>query len=186
MAPRPRCNFRHSSWTWNVKQEETALSVNDWFYILHCSPRIKHTPSTPSCTFLQCTFDILSHRFYQVRAGVKVSPRVPHRVIVTTQDNAGTVKWRLLTFGFSFVTLCGYFASVFNPFSFLCGGLCNNNDNLSWFKANILFYWFQPSGKISQETFMTPVCVWITITVLFIIVFEVCVWKQLFLHSVPC
>uniref|UniRef100_A0AAQ4RD89 Family with sequence similarity 135 member B n=1 Tax=Gasterosteus aculeatus aculeatus TaxID=481459 RepID=A0AAQ4RD89_GASAC len=33
--------------------------------------------------------DLFQRGFYQVRAGVKVSPRVPHRVIVTTQDNAG-------------------------------------------------------------------------------------------------
>lgn len=28
-------------------------------------------------------------RFYQIRAGLKVSPRVPHRLIVTTHDNTG-------------------------------------------------------------------------------------------------
>ncbi|KAL6100185.1 fam135b [Pungitius sinensis] len=33
--------------------------------------------------------DLFQRGFYQVRAGVKVSPRVPHRVIVTTQDNTG-------------------------------------------------------------------------------------------------
>lgn len=33
-----------------------------------------------------------SLRFYQIRAGLKVSPRVPHRLLVTTQDNAGKHK----------------------------------------------------------------------------------------------
>ncbi|KAM8841677.1 protein FAM135B isoform 2-T2 [Spinachia spinachia] len=33
--------------------------------------------------------DLFQRGFYQVRAGVKVSPRVPHRVIVTSQDNTG-------------------------------------------------------------------------------------------------
>ncbi|XP_068431678.1 protein FAM135B [Clinocottus analis] len=33
--------------------------------------------------------DLFQRGFYQVRAGLKVSPRVPHRLIVTTQDNAG-------------------------------------------------------------------------------------------------
>nr|XP_061838325.1 protein FAM135B-like isoform X2 [Nerophis lumbriciformis] len=33
--------------------------------------------------------DLFQRGFYQVRSGLKVSPRVPHRVIVTTQDNAG-------------------------------------------------------------------------------------------------
>ncbi|XP_041665467.1 protein FAM135B [Cheilinus undulatus] len=33
--------------------------------------------------------DLFQRGFYQVRAGLKVSPRVPHRVIATTQDNAG-------------------------------------------------------------------------------------------------
>lgn len=32
---------------------------------------------------------ILSIRFYQIRAGLKVSPRVLHRLIVTTQNNTG-------------------------------------------------------------------------------------------------
>uniref|UniRef100_A0A671UNY9 Family with sequence similarity 135 member B n=1 Tax=Sparus aurata TaxID=8175 RepID=A0A671UNY9_SPAAU len=31
--------------------------------------------------------DLFQRGFYQVRAGLKVSPRVPHRLIVTTQDN---------------------------------------------------------------------------------------------------
>ncbi|KAM3597049.1 uncharacterized protein V6R79_025378 [Siganus canaliculatus] len=33
--------------------------------------------------------DLFQRGFYQVRAGLKVSPRVPHRLIVTTQDNSG-------------------------------------------------------------------------------------------------
>uniref|UniRef100_UPI0037E9B0E5 protein FAM135B n=1 Tax=Semicossyphus pulcher TaxID=241346 RepID=UPI0037E9B0E5 len=33
--------------------------------------------------------DLFQRGFYQVRAGLKVSPRVPHRLIATTQDNAG-------------------------------------------------------------------------------------------------
>uniref|UniRef100_A0A3Q4FYS2 Family with sequence similarity 135 member B n=1 Tax=Neolamprologus brichardi TaxID=32507 RepID=A0A3Q4FYS2_NEOBR len=33
--------------------------------------------------------DLFQRGFYQIRAGLKVSPRVPHRVIATTQDNAG-------------------------------------------------------------------------------------------------
>ncbi|XP_073319504.1 protein FAM135B [Pagrus major] len=33
--------------------------------------------------------DLFQRGFYQVRAGLKVSPRVPHRLIVTTQDNTG-------------------------------------------------------------------------------------------------
>ncbi|XP_059205620.1 protein FAM135B isoform X2 [Centropristis striata] len=33
--------------------------------------------------------DLFQRGFYQVRAGLKVSPRVPHRVIATTQDNTG-------------------------------------------------------------------------------------------------
>uniref|UniRef100_H3D937 Family with sequence similarity 135 member B n=1 Tax=Tetraodon nigroviridis TaxID=99883 RepID=H3D937_TETNG len=31
--------------------------------------------------------DLFQRGFYQIRAGLKVSPRVPHRLIVTTQDN---------------------------------------------------------------------------------------------------
>lgn len=38
---------------------------------------------------------VSSLRFYQIRAGLKVSPRVPHRLIVTTQDNAGKQRWSL-------------------------------------------------------------------------------------------
>uniref|UniRef100_A0A8C2WMW3 Family with sequence similarity 135 member B n=1 Tax=Cyclopterus lumpus TaxID=8103 RepID=A0A8C2WMW3_CYCLU len=34
--------------------------------------------------------DLFQRGFYQVRAGLKVSPRVPHRLIVTTRDNTGT------------------------------------------------------------------------------------------------
>ncbi|KAI3358334.1 hypothetical protein L3Q82_014776 [Scortum barcoo] len=33
--------------------------------------------------------DLFQRGFYQVRAGLKVSPRVPHRLIATTQDNTG-------------------------------------------------------------------------------------------------
>ncbi|KAM3858032.1 protein FAM135B [Diretmus argenteus] len=33
--------------------------------------------------------DLFQRGFYQVRAGLKVSPRVPHRLIATTQGNAG-------------------------------------------------------------------------------------------------
>ncbi|XP_054462200.1 protein FAM135B [Anoplopoma fimbria] len=33
--------------------------------------------------------DLFQRGFYQVRAGLKVSPRVPHRLIVTAQDNTG-------------------------------------------------------------------------------------------------
>uniref|UniRef100_A0A3Q1ICU5 DUF676 domain-containing protein n=1 Tax=Anabas testudineus TaxID=64144 RepID=A0A3Q1ICU5_ANATE len=33
--------------------------------------------------------DLFQRGFYQVRAGLKISPRVPHRLIVSTQDNAG-------------------------------------------------------------------------------------------------
>ncbi|KAF3707731.1 Protein FAM135B [Channa argus] len=33
--------------------------------------------------------DLFQRGFYQVRAGLKVSPRVPHRLIVTTRDNTG-------------------------------------------------------------------------------------------------
>ncbi|KAM4631244.1 protein FAM135B [Polymixia lowei] len=33
--------------------------------------------------------DLFQRGFYQVRAGLKVSPRVPHRLIVTTQGNSG-------------------------------------------------------------------------------------------------
>ncbi|XP_031709621.1 protein FAM135B [Anarrhichthys ocellatus] len=33
--------------------------------------------------------DLFQRGFYQVHAGLKVSPRVPHRLIVTTQDNTG-------------------------------------------------------------------------------------------------
>ncbi|KAM9838582.1 protein FAM135B [Aulostomus maculatus] len=33
--------------------------------------------------------DLFQRGFYQVRVGLKVSPRVPHRLIVTTQDNTG-------------------------------------------------------------------------------------------------
>ncbi|XP_034560597.1 protein FAM135B [Notolabrus celidotus] len=33
--------------------------------------------------------DLFQRGFYQVRVGLKVSPRVPHRLIATTQDNAG-------------------------------------------------------------------------------------------------
>ncbi|XP_030596966.1 protein FAM135B [Archocentrus centrarchus] len=33
--------------------------------------------------------DLFQRGFYQIRAGLKVSPRVPHRLIATTQDNAG-------------------------------------------------------------------------------------------------
>lgn len=33
--------------------------------------------------------DLFQRGFYQIRAGLKVSPRVPHRLIVTTQDNTG-------------------------------------------------------------------------------------------------
>nr|XP_046274198.1 protein FAM135B [Scatophagus argus] len=33
--------------------------------------------------------DLFQRGFYQIRAGLKVSPRVPHRLIVTTQDNSG-------------------------------------------------------------------------------------------------
>ncbi|KAM9307284.1 LOW QUALITY PROTEIN: protein FAM135B [Pholidichthys leucotaenia] len=33
--------------------------------------------------------DLFQRGFYQIRAGLKVSPRVPHRVVTTTRDNAG-------------------------------------------------------------------------------------------------
>ncbi|KAI9548558.1 hypothetical protein NQZ68_007424 [Dissostichus eleginoides] len=33
--------------------------------------------------------DLFQRGFYQIRAGLKVSPRVPHRLIATTQDNTG-------------------------------------------------------------------------------------------------
>uniref|UniRef100_A0A3Q2NWQ8 Family with sequence similarity 135 member B n=1 Tax=Fundulus heteroclitus TaxID=8078 RepID=A0A3Q2NWQ8_FUNHE len=33
--------------------------------------------------------DLFQRGFYQIRAGLKVSPRVPHRLTVTTNDNAG-------------------------------------------------------------------------------------------------
>uniref|UniRef100_A0A3Q3KVP7 Family with sequence similarity 135 member B n=1 Tax=Mastacembelus armatus TaxID=205130 RepID=A0A3Q3KVP7_9TELE len=33
--------------------------------------------------------DLFQRGFYQVRAGLKVSPRVPHRLIATTRDNTG-------------------------------------------------------------------------------------------------
>ncbi|XP_029370720.1 protein FAM135B [Echeneis naucrates] len=33
--------------------------------------------------------DLFQRGFYQIRAGLKVSPRVPHRLIATTQHNAG-------------------------------------------------------------------------------------------------
>uniref|UniRef100_A0A3B3ZH02 Family with sequence similarity 135 member B n=1 Tax=Periophthalmus magnuspinnatus TaxID=409849 RepID=A0A3B3ZH02_9GOBI len=33
--------------------------------------------------------DLFQRGFYQVRAGLKVSPRVPHRLIATTQNNTG-------------------------------------------------------------------------------------------------
>ncbi|XP_035536764.1 protein FAM135B [Morone saxatilis] len=33
--------------------------------------------------------DLFQRGFYQVRAGLKASPRVPHRLIATTQDNTG-------------------------------------------------------------------------------------------------
>uniref|UniRef100_A0A8C6SEF2 Uncharacterized protein n=1 Tax=Neogobius melanostomus TaxID=47308 RepID=A0A8C6SEF2_9GOBI len=33
--------------------------------------------------------DLFQRGFYQVRAGLKVSPRVLHRLIATTQDNTG-------------------------------------------------------------------------------------------------
>ncbi|XP_068603200.1 protein FAM135B [Brachionichthys hirsutus] len=33
--------------------------------------------------------DLFQRGFYQIRAGLKISPRVPHRVIVTTQANTG-------------------------------------------------------------------------------------------------
>ncbi|CDQ90655.1 unnamed protein product [Oncorhynchus mykiss] len=33
--------------------------------------------------------DLFQRGFYQVRAGLKVSPRVPHRLIATTPGNAG-------------------------------------------------------------------------------------------------
>lgn len=43
------------------------------------------------CCFIKRDCSVFIHhlRFYQIRAGLKVSPRVPHRVIATTQDNAG-------------------------------------------------------------------------------------------------
>lgn len=50
-------------------------------------------------------FCILSLRFYQVRAGLKVSPRVPHRLIVTTQDNAGKDKWCLCIYMYSIIVV---------------------------------------------------------------------------------
>lgn len=38
---------------------------------------------------LCCVF-AASLRFYQIRAGLKVSPRVPHRLMVTTHDDTGS------------------------------------------------------------------------------------------------
>uniref|UniRef100_A0A3Q3EGQ8 Family with sequence similarity 135 member B n=1 Tax=Labrus bergylta TaxID=56723 RepID=A0A3Q3EGQ8_9LABR len=49
--------------------------------------------------------DLFQRGFYQVRAGLKVSPRVPHRVIATTQDNAGEC---------SFSTAGAYDGAVFS------------------------------------------------------------------------
>uniref|UniRef100_A0A665V4V9 Family with sequence similarity 135 member B n=1 Tax=Echeneis naucrates TaxID=173247 RepID=A0A665V4V9_ECHNA len=37
--------------------------------------------------------DLFQRGFYQIRAGLKVSPRVPHRLIATTQHNAGKANF---------------------------------------------------------------------------------------------
>lgn len=38
---------------------------------------------------VSCAVSLLPLRFYQIRAGLKVSPRVPHRLIVTTHEQTG-------------------------------------------------------------------------------------------------
>ncbi|KAG7271299.1 hypothetical protein CRUP_023314, partial [Coryphaenoides rupestris] len=52
---------------------------------LHTTPTSTTITTSTSTTITTSTTTAL---YYQVRAGLKVSPRVPHRLIATTQGNA--------------------------------------------------------------------------------------------------
>lgn len=97
------------------------------------------------CDFYVC---VLSLRFYQVRAGLKVSPRVPHRLIVTTQDNTGK-RWShiyiiIIThtgFDIGFTTLCSFSVSLHLSSQFSTLVLGNRNLFLHFFWMNLQHVW---------------------------------------------